>query len=127
MPTPTITTATVWEDGGASLMARVVGNDAANITQASISSITCNVYDAQELGEPILTPTVVVSTSVFESLQTDARWTVDSTGYNFRHDLPATAFPDGGKCYRVVYKFTPVSGEAFYKVFDLHSLDVVMS
>lgn len=127
MPAPTITTATVWEDGGASLMARVLGNDAANITQASITSITCSVYDAQERGTAVVTPAVVVADSVFDSLQTDARWTVDSTGYNFCHDCPATAFPDGDTVYRVIYKFTPASGEVFYKVWDVHSLEVEVS
>jgi hypothetical protein len=39
------------------------------------------------------------------SLQTDAAWTLDNTGYNFRHRLTAGTLPIiGGRRYRVEYR-----------------------
>lgn len=125
MPAPSIHRATVFEDSGASCMARIVGNDAANATQASITGITYSVYngDTAIIEDSALT----VATVVFDTLQTDARWTEDSTGYNFRHDLPATTFPTGDAVYRVEYVFNPVSGEDFAVVFELTALNVMGS
>src|SRR6187402_145567 len=99
-----------FEDGGATFMARVLGNAGTAITQATISSITCNVYDMTAPTVAVISPTVTVNSVVFDTLQTDARWTADTTGYNFLHAMPATAFPTGKRNYKVEYKFTPTSG-----------------
>lgn len=117
------TKAIIWEDGGAQCMARVSGQDGAAITQASLSSITCKVFDISTSTPDgvVATPTVTISTSVFDTLQTDARWTKDSTGYNFRHSLAASVFATGDHVYRVEYKLAPTSGEAFWLAFELYS------
>ena len=127
MPDATVTMATVFEDGGASLMARVVGPDAANITQAGTTSITWAAYDVVAGGAATASDTLTVSSVVFDTLQTDARWTVDSTGYNFRHDMPATTFATGGTTYRIEYKFTPASGEVYWVVFEVNCLPILTS
>ncbi len=123
-----IGTGTVFEDGSGSLMARVKGVDGDNIVRADITSITCAVFDAG--GTSVATPTVVVATSVFDTLQTDARWSpdIDTTGYNFRHDMPATTFTAGGR-YTVEYKFTPASGAdyVFWVKFRLAAQAVLTS
>ena len=102
----------VYEGSGASFMARIKGNAGTDITIASMTSIACTVYNSISLAS-VATPTVTVATSVFDTLQTDARWDTDSTGYNFRHDLPPTAFPDGDVQCQIEYLFTPASGDAF--------------
>lgn len=107
-----------WEDGGATCLARIVGLSGSNITQAVVSSIACTVYDVTG-AVSIITPSITVSSVVFDTLQTDSRWDVDSTGFNFAHALPATAFPTYGHVYRVEYKFAPVSGAAYYVVFEV--------
>lgn len=116
MASPVIVTGTVWEDGGASMMARVVGNAGANIVQADIQSIARNVFIGTTLdaGPTALT----VATVVFDTLQTDARWSIDSTGYNFRDDVAAAIFATGDTRYRLEYAFTPASGEVFQVVFE---------
>ena len=119
MPVPTITKATVWEDCGAAFLIHVVGNDAADITQASITGITCKVFDSS--GTSVATPSIDKSTSVKDTLQTDARWTEDSTGYNFIHDMPDTVFTTGGEYYTVEYKFDPLTGEDFCKTFEVYA------
>ena len=122
MAQPLIVKATVWEDGGATLMSRIVGNDAANIVQADITSISRVVFVGSTISTAETTP--VVATVVFDTLQTDARWAVDSTGYNFRQDVAASVFADGDTIYRVEYKFTPASGEVFWVVFDCLTVNV---
>ncbi len=122
MASPVIVTGSVFEDGGASLMARVVGNAGANIVQADITSIARNVYVGSTLS---VGPTAMtVATVVFDTLQTDARWGEDSTGYNFRDDVAAAVFADGDTIYRVEYKFTPASGEVFWVIFDCLTVNV---
>ena len=118
-----------FEDGGATFMARVLGNDGAAITQSSISTITCAVYDLSTSTPTvaILAPSLVVATVVFDTLQTDARWTADATGYNFLHAMPATAFPTGKHTYKVEYKVTPASGAVFWLVFEGFAEEIITS
>jgi hypothetical protein len=113
----------VWEDGGATCLARVHGNDAAAITQATISTITYKLYDVTGA-----TPTTVVTSAsltvasvVYDALQTDSRWTADGTGYNFAHTVAAASLSDANRAYRVEYRFVPATGEAFHAVFELHT------
>jgi hypothetical protein len=114
MAEPTIIRGTAYEDGGCSIMARITGPDGENIVQADISTITCAVFT--RAGAAAGTPAIVVATSVFDTLQTDSRWTVDNTGYNFRHDVAASILATGDEAYRFEYLFTPSSGEVFWVV-----------
>lgn len=111
--------ATIWEDSGCQIMARIVGNDAANIVQADITSITLDVYDQSSDTQTVTDEALTVASVVFDTLQTDARWTVDATGYNFRHTAEAAKFPTGGSRYRLEYNFNPASGENFIMVAEI--------
>ncbi len=119
----------VFEDGGATCMARIIGQAGVAITQASLTSIGCKVFDlgGATPDTPIATSSLTISSVVFDTLQTDARWTYDTTGYNFLHAHAAATFPSGDTRYRVEYLFTPVSGAAFFAVFELQSLQVKTS
>jgi hypothetical protein len=121
-----IVTEAVFEDSGCYLLARIRGNDAANIVQADISSI--NLCVSQKGGTPDTAGTAVtVATVIFNTLQTDARWTVDSTGYNFRYEVPAASLPVGGRKYLSEFKFTPASGPVFHVVFEVPTLSLLRS
>lgn len=120
----TTTEVVAFEGSSIQLMARVTGNDGSAINQATLDSITCKVFDSIT-GSEISTPTVTIADTVFDTLQTDSRWTKDSTGYNFLHALPASALVDGSKSYRVEYKFTPASGEAWYVVFAVKTIEIM--
>jgi len=112
---------TVAKNGTATLLARVVGADGANIAQADISSITYAVWLLDEQDADSRTAVtghgstaLVVADVVFNTLQTDAIWTKDSTGYNFAHTVPISvnqAFTIAGREYLVEYRLTPASGE----------------
>jgi hypothetical protein len=111
MAAPFLITGVAYEDGGCSIMGRITGLDGENIVQADISTITCAVFDRS--GTAAGTPAIVVADSVFDTLQTDSRWTINDVGYNFRHDVAASILATGGEEYTFEYKFTPASGEVF--------------
>ncbi len=112
-----------WEDTSPYLMARIVSATNAVLQQADISSVTYSVFDLNDTTTPVISPaSIPVSQIIFNSLQTDSRWTVDATGYNFAYALPAAALPEGGRSYVVDFNVTPVSGAPFPVVFLIHSL-----
>lgn len=115
------TSAGVWEDGGATCLARVRGADGNYITQASLIGITYKAFDLSSSTPDTATSTgtVSIASSVFDTLQTDSMWTTDDTGYNYRHTIPASVLATGDHVYRVEYKFDSVSGEDFFLVFEL--------
>jgi len=117
---------TAFEDSGHSIMARVIGNDAASIVQSDITSIAYKVRDLA-CGEQTVSAAMTVATVVFDTLQTDARWTVDLIGYNFRYDVPASELPNGSRTYRFEIVFTPSSGQVFTIVRDIHVINLVGS
>jgi hypothetical protein len=103
---------THWEDTDLVVMSRVKNVDGDNVTQASISSITCKIYN-RLTGELVGTESLTVSSVVFNTLQTDDPWDEDSTGYNFRYTVSGSYFPDNDVTYRVEVTATPTSGSTF--------------
>jgi len=123
------TRAVIWEDGGATFLARIVGADGADITQASITSGSYKVYDLDSSTSTtaVATGSITVNTNVYNELQTDDRWTEDSTGYNFAHTIAATVFTTGDHRYRTEYLFDPASGEDFWLVYEVYAQPVMTS
>lgn len=113
----------VWEDSGCALLARVRGNSAANVTQATISSIALSVFDLTSATPDTATTTAtpVVASTIFDTLQTDDRWTKDTTGYNFAYAVPAATLATGGRIYQFEFLLTPSSGEVFHVVFQVET------
>lgn len=110
------------EDSPATILGRIRGNNGAVATQASFNAISYTVFN-----ETSATPdnstgngNCTVATVVFDTLQTDAIWASDSTGYNFKHELAGTNFPTGNNLYRIEYTFTPSGGGNAYKGVALH-------
>ena len=114
----------VWEDGDVTCLARATLNGS-NITQAVISSIARKVFDLDST-----TPTtavdsssVTVASSVFDTLQTDGRWSKDSTGYNFRDTVAASVLSSAHR-YRVEYVFTGSNGEKAVLLFEVSAKSI---
>lgn len=116
-----------WEDGALILMARIRNADSSLMTQASITGITLKVFEMLD-GSQVASPSIVVSSVVFDALQTPTLWTnyADSTGYNFRYDPAVACIPNGGRKYRFEFKFDPASGEDFFVIFEV-SVKAVLS
>ena len=112
-----------YEDAPKVIMSRVVGANAVEVTQATISSLAYWVDRYESLDEAIQDDTATsitsnsaltpVSSYIYNTLQTDNDWAADSTGYNFKMTLPAASFPTPNKWYKVEVWATPSSGEAF--------------
>lgn len=124
---PTVWTGAMLEDSGVSSMARVMGHDGATIVQRDMDTIRRTIYNKAtgeliQQGQPL-----TVADIVFDTLQTDDRWTADAIGYNFRDDIPAAKFADGDATYRIEYKFTPVDGEAWRVPFEATATEVLGS
>lgn len=111
-------TAVVWEKMGATLMARIVGNAGVDIVQADITAIVCKVFDIDDdEANAAASPTVVVADAIFDNLQTDAIWTKDATGYNFKFPMDDTIFTNADHRYVVEFEFDPSgAGEAKFAV-----------
>lgn len=112
---------TIFEDSGVVLMAYLLGqDDGTAIKQADVSTITYEVWDITSTPSRTTSETsLTVSSVIFDTLQTDARWKEGGVGYNFGWTAPATLFPDGSKTYRVEIKFTPPAGQPYHVAYDV--------
>ncbi len=127
MPSPTVHTAVVWEDGTAILMARILGADGTAVDQSDVSTIDLEVFDLNSSTPKIAvrSESLTVSVVIFNTLVTsDARWTVDTTGYNFLYTAPASDFVDGNRNYRFKFRVVATTGEVGFVVYDLTTKDV---
>lgn len=124
----------IWEDSGPTVLMRIVGQGGTNITQSDINTITYQVNNIDSADSTTATASstgLTVSSVVYNTLQRDALWKnedgeyIDDEGYNFKHALPASAFPVPSKLYHVKYRFTPASGEAWNDVVPIKVLSVV--
>jgi hypothetical protein len=94
-----ITTGFVYEDSTFDVMARFEV-DGSNATQSDCSSITMKAWKTTDFDNTVLSAALTVSSVVFDTLQTDGRWSVDSTGYNFRYSVADTICTVAGALYR---------------------------
>lgn len=110
--------ATYWSDTGLVIMARLRILETGDLVEiADLETITIQVFDTDVASDHAdyvaLNTTLTIADVIFDTLQTDSRWTPDTTGFNFRYVLPATARPDGHK-YRVQLLYNPPSpGQPF--------------
>lgn len=111
----------VFERGSAVLLARIVDADGAAIQINDVSSIT---YTISEVDRKTAAPVLAVAghnqaalsppAVLFDTLQTAPIWTVDTAGYNFRHEIDVSvddAFPRAPAFYHVRYDLQPVNGQ----------------
>ena len=122
----TPTRATIYEDTGVTCMARITGADATAITQATTSAITLAVFKNTST-VATYTASLTVADVVFDAYQTDARWTKDATGYNFRYSAVASVFTDGDATFRLEFKFTPTSGSQYFVIYEIDTVEVFTS
>jgi len=134
MPKATITTKTIFEDTAATFMARIKGDDATYPVAGDFSTdednrISWKVFLAgAEVGSGTYLSAGQIGESVFGSVfQTDARWTADTVGYNFRFLLPATVFSTGDGVYDVEFKFEPTDQEPFFLIYRITAIAILTS
>lgn len=123
---------TVFKNGSATLLARVVGADNTPVNQADLASAEYSVYlldhddpDAATVVTGHEDVSINVSSLIFNTLQTDTLWDVDQTGYNFKHILDVStnqAFTVAGRTYRIVFELTPTAGQTILVRFRVHAI-----
>jgi len=132
MPSATDIHGQVFRDGSATLLARAVGGTGSPLVQADVASAQYTVYLLDEKNPDTWTPvtghtnvSVPIDALIFDTLQTDNLWTVDATGYNFRHVLDVSAQPAfaiAGQSYLIVFELTPTIGQVILLRFRLKSI-----
>lgn len=119
------------EDSTATVLARITarnGSGAATgrngegkfLQQANVSSISYALYNLSSSTPTTATETgtLMVSSVVLDTVVTSQElWPLDTIGYNFLTDIPATWIATGGDEYQLEYKFTLTGGEVFFLVF----------
>ncbi len=119
-----------FKNGSATLLARIVGNDAEPVTIADVNSIQYSIYLLDDQNPDLRTAVeghedaaLTVADVLFDSLQTDSLWTADATGYNFRHTPDVSshpAFAIAGRRYLVEYRLTPATGQVILARFRVN-------
>ena len=104
-------TGEIYEDQIVTSMARIMLPSVGPIQQANVSSdISLEVYNITSEDPDVAiaaTTTTTATASIYNALQTDTRWTVDTVGYNFKHSYtPDEGLLEGGNTYRFEYKIT---------------------
>ena len=108
----------VQEDSAFSVMARVEVNGA-NATQSDIGAISYQIFYSDSDTAHTTATALTVSSVIFDTLQTDGRWTKDTVGYNFRHDIGHGVLTDPDRNYEIEYKFTEGSNEFYLSTFPV--------
>jgi hypothetical protein len=118
-----ITRASVWQGMPVALMARLRNPAGVYVTQASLASISYTLFD---LGSDNPTPTVptssgslTISSVIFDALQLDARWTIDTIGYDFLWLMPGALLVNAPTEYRMKVLFTGTDGNVYPAVYQL--------
>ena len=114
----------VKEDSTFAVLARV-HVDGAIWAQADVSAIIWSAWDKTDSANPVINgASLTVADVVFDALQTDGRWTLDATGYNFLHTVAASVFTTPAT-YRIEYKVTLAGGAVvFLGPFEIKVEDV---
>jgi hypothetical protein len=130
MPEATDTYGTAFKNGSVTLLARIVNGLGVNIVRTDIVAVKYFVHLLDDQNPDGRTPVtghtdvaLAVSDVIFNTLQTDAIWTVDGTGYNFRHvmDISAyQAFAVAGRRYLIEYQLSPTVGQTIVVRFRIN-------
>ena len=95
---------------GIVLLARILHPaDATPVLQAELTAINAMISVNGAAASQV---TLTIASVIFDTLQTDARWTEDSTGYNFAYEVPGAKFSAVGNAH-IEIVFDPVTGEDF--------------
>ena len=121
---------TAFKNGSVTLLARIVGPGGGNVLPANVNTVKYAVYllddqnaDSRTAVSGHTDVTLPVANVIFNTLQTDAIWTVNTVGYNFRHVLDVSADPAfavAGRRYLVEYQLAPAVGQMILVRFRLN-------
>jgi hypothetical protein len=92
-----------------------------------VTSITLKTF--LNYGTTATSTTAITSFTniIFDDYQTDARWTKDTTGYNFRYQIPESVFVAGDSTYRCEFLFDLTDGSQpdLFVIFSVDTVEVL--
>jgi hypothetical protein len=106
------TYAIISEGNPATILARIQDQFGVPISQSQVTSISVAVWNV-ETSTLIATTTPSVSSCVFDSFQTDGRWSIDAIGYNFAANIDGTSFNVGDNVFQIQATITPITGDPY--------------
>lgn len=136
---PFILPVAIWEGQSLTTRARLRDSDGSLLQQSDFAAasggssgavqegIRVSVYDLSSAtpGTAVHEDDLTVASVIFNTLQTDAGWTRDATGYNFRHTLDGgDILLRGGRRYRVEYELVKSDGSRLYVVNEVDARPV---
>jgi len=115
----------VWQNSAWSVVGRLYNQAGALVTQAMLGSPGGIAYRAYRMEGNVAreitsaATSITVANVIYDTLQTNSIvWPEDSTGYNFKWDVPYTLLKKGGR-YQIEITFTPSSGDPYPVVVDV--------
>lgn len=121
---------TAHKHGTATFLARVVGPSGAPVTPDEVFAASYSLYllDDREPDDRTAVAghdqvALTVADVLRPALQTDAIWTRDTIGYNFRHTLDVSADPAftiAGRRYLLEFRLAPLAGQVILLRFQIH-------
>lgn len=123
---------TVFKNGSATFLARVLKADGTLVRQTDLTEVKYSIYvlddedpDQQTAIAGHTQVTIAIADVIYDTLQTEPIWTRDAIGYNFKHVVDVSsqqAFSVAGRAYRVRYELTPVTGQIILVRFRVHAI-----
>jgi hypothetical protein len=120
---------TVFENGAAVLMARIVDSAGTCVRRSQVAAIGYSIYELDRRDPDKLSVVpghdhvpLDVDDVFLDTLESNGLWNVDVAGYNFRHEIYATedeSFPKPGARYEIRYMFIPKFGEPMFVRFHV--------
>ena len=95
---------TIYEGQDPTTAARVVDQYGEVLVASDLSGdlVDLKVYD-MSTGQPTQVANVDDISGTIGALTVDGLWTIDATGYNFKHTFDSGAYLKGGKTYNLEY------------------------
>lgn len=109
----------MYQNSAFSNVARITSSTGGYLTAAGVSALVYRVWEEMS-GTVTTTGTTLAISTTFSALTSSSIiWPVDTTGYNFKHDLDGTLIPNANTTYIVEYEITPASGSRFIEQFAI--------
>lgn len=118
-----LVTASIWQGGPALCLGRFLGMTGSYLLQSNVSSISYAVTDLDNAEAVTGSGALVVSTTIYDTLQTDLTWVKDATGYNFRALLASSCFPTANHRYRAVFTLVTSAWGNLVQPFEIYAAD----
>ena len=111
--------ATVLQNSAFSNVARITSSTGGYMVAADVSALVYRVWEEMTGTVTTTGSTLQISTTFSTLTSSSVVWPVDTTGYNFKHDVDGSVIPSADTTYVIEYEITPASGSRFFEQFTI--------